>query len=128
MNSTPGVCTRSVSDRHISSKVLAKSTSCFMILMPSESSVDTARISLISLSSMSQLFMITFTISCFSSGVVIMGSTSEKPTMEFSGVRISWVILAMNTDFMCPDSLARSVSLRSCSCFSISGVTLRISP
>ena len=77
---------------------------------------------------MSQLFMITLTISCFSSGVSIIDSTSLKPTMAFSGVRISWVILAMNILFMRPELWARSVSCFSCSCFLMSGVTLRMIP
>ena len=64
---------------------------------------ETARMSLISRSSMSQLFMMTRMISCFSSGVLSIGSTSEKPTMAFSGVRISWVMLAMNVLFIIPD-------------------------
>ena len=77
---------------------------------------------------MSQLFMITLMISCFSSGIDIMGSTSEKPTMALSGVRISWVMLAMKVLFLMPDSLARSVSSLRRSCFSNRSVTLRTMP
>ena len=68
------------------------------------------------------------TISCFSSVVDNNGNTSEKPTIALSGVRISCVILARKTLLFWPDSLARSVSRFSSSCFCSISVTLRKTP
>ena len=62
---------------------------------------------------MSQLFLIIWITSFFSSDVDSWLSTSENPTMALIGVRISWVMLARKRLFICPDSLARWVSLRS---------------
>ena len=45
-----------------------------------------------------------------SSLVSMTGKRSEKPTMAFSGVRISWVMLARKALFMRPESSARLVS------------------
>ena len=128
INSTCGFCTRSATEIQISSKVFEKSTSSFSRVIPPASSDERASRSLISRISMSQLFMITWIISCFSSFVCNIGSTSENPTIEFSGVRISWVMLAMKVLFIMPDCMARSVSFFSSSCFFMSGVMLRITP
>ena len=83
------------------------------MLMEPVSSDEAVRMSFIRRNSMSQLFLMICTTSCFSSGDVSVVRTSEKPTMALMGVRISWVMLARKRLFICPDSLARWVSLRS---------------
>ena len=48
------------------------------------------------------------TYSCFSCSSSVEASIPEKPTIAFSGVRISWLILARKADFRRLDSSARS--------------------
>ena len=125
---TLGFCTRWASEIQVVSKAWAKSTFEGTMSMAPLVSDEMARISFTRRNNMSQLFMITLITSCFSSGVDIIDSTSEKPTMAFSGVRISWVILAIKVLFFSPDALARSVSSFRRSCFSIRSVTFRTIP
>ena len=98
-----------------------------MLICP-VSSDDAVRISFTSRSSMSQLFLMICIDSFFSSDVVSIESTSEKPTMALMGVRISCVMLARKRLFALPDSLARWVSWRSRSCLCIRSLMFRHTP
>ena len=81
-----------------------------------------------SLSSKSQLWRMMCINSVRSSVVDAMWSRSENPTMAFSGVRISWVMLARKVAFRVPDCWARAVSRRNSSWERIRLVTSRQMP
>ena len=89
---------------------------------------EMSRISLMSCSSRLQFLRMMRVNSIFSSLSSMACSRSQKPTMAFSGVRISWVMLARNTLFCRPDSLALRVSSFSLSCLSMNRVMSRMSP
>lgn len=83
----------------------------------------TSRISLISCRSNSLLLLMILIYSFRSSSSSAMVSRLEKPTIAFSGVRISWLILARKADFKRSDSSALSLaflsSISSSFCLSI---------
>ena len=128
MNSTPGSCTRCSKVWQMSSKAWAKSTSVGAMAIGRESMSEASRMSLMRRNSMSQLLRMMRMNSCFSALSLTIGNRSEKPTMAFSGVRISCVILARKAALRRPESSARAVSARSFSCASMRLVMLRESP
>ena len=71
---------------------------------------DASMMSSMRRNSMSQLLRMMRMNSRRSSGASMICSRSLKPTMAFSGVRISWVMLARKTLFSLPDSSARRLS------------------
>ena len=119
---------RSASDLQTSLNSVTKSMCSERICMALASTLESSRMSLTRRRSMSQLLWMMRIISRFSSGDSMVCNKSEKPTMAFNGVRISWVILARKTDFWWPESLARSVSRFSCSCLRIMSLMLRQRP
>ena len=70
--------------------------------------LERSRISSISCNNKILLLEIIFTNSCFSSSSSVWQTISENPTIAFSGVRISWLILARKADFSRLDSSAFS--------------------
>ena len=83
--------------------------------------LDKSKISFINWSSNALLFSMISAYSCFSSNTSVSARILEKPTIAFSGVRISWLILAKKADLRRLDSSAlffassnsRSTSFRS---------------
>ena len=73
-----------------------------------DSIFDRSRMSLINRSSKSLLVSIIFQYSAFSAGSSQSTSNSENPIIEFSGVRISWLMLARKADLSRSESSARS--------------------
>ena len=102
--------------RTISSIISLTSTGASTNSIVPVSIFDRSRISLINWRSKSLLFSMIWMYSSFSLSSSTVASSFEKPTIAFSGVRISWLILARNTDLRRLDSSACSfVSINSCS-------------
>ena len=83
----------------ISSMRLFISTSEYVNSNVPASILERSRMSLINCSSRLLLFFIILIYSCLSASFSVMARISEKPTIELSGVRISWLMFARNADF-----------------------------
>ena len=76
---------------------------------------DKSRISLINCNSKLLFFWMISKYCSFSSSFSVTAIISEKPTIAFNGVRISWLIFAKKTDFILSASSARRLaSINSC--------------
>ena len=76
---------------------------------------ERSKISLINCNNKLLFFWIISRYSIFSSSLSVTAIISEKPTIAFNGVRISWLILAKKTDFILSASSARRLaSINSC--------------
>ena len=68
---------------------------------------ERSRMSFMSCNNRLLFFWMMFRYSAFSTSSSVKAMISENPTIAFKGVRISWLILARNTDFMRSASSAR---------------------
>ena len=89
---------------------------------------DKSSMSLINCSSNVLLLSMILIYSCFSCSSSAVARMFEKPMIAFSGVRISWLILARKADFSRLDSSARSLAESSSSSIFFRSVMTREDP
>ena len=95
-------------------QTLARLKFSFLRSIMPDSILERSRISLINRNNNSLLDWMIFIYSFFSSGSSQVTINSEKPTIAFNGVRISWLILARNADLRRSESSAFSFNSFNC--------------
>ena len=96
-----------------------RSVLAFLMLISPASTLDRSRISLMRLSRRALLVSIISMYFWRSSGESVSAIMREKPSMAFSGVRISWLMFARNNDFM-------RLAFSACFVFSSYSFSLRV--